>query len=232
MIDKISYELVKYISQNVSFVDKWAGLVRPLRKKVQTADKVFPVAINTPTNCDLSDYMALVPDRDKKSIVYVEMITQPTIDTDKSYKFMSAQLRLVVWYNLDLITSGSYISEDVLADQILDWIPRRLPDASFIGVKQVHFLITGLVYGTDIVSQYTYNEIKTQFATHPYGIFGVNLDVWYVSTHCQTPVDVSGTCITGKGGVTISDLYPATNYAMPDGEYLSTPEGEFMVEET
>ncbi len=70
-------------------------------------------------------------------------------------------------------------------------------------------------------------------ATHPYGIFAVNLDTWYVSTHCQTPIVTEEGCITGKGGHETSDIYPDTDYSnMPDGDYLSTIEGDFIVEET
>jgi len=222
MIDKIAYELVNYLASNVAFIDRWAGLVKPMRKKVQNVDKVFPVAINTPSNCDQSDYTALVPDSAKKSVVYVEQIGDLQIDAvSRRIKNVSAQLRLVVWYNLDLITSGDYISADVLADQIMDWLPRRLPDSSFIGIKQVHFLQTGVVYGSDIVSAYTYNEIKTQFNTHPYGLFAVDLDVWYVAVACQAPLDPDGNCITGKGNHKTSTLYP---YPVIDPNYPPIPE--------
>ncbi len=137
------------------------------------------------------------------------MISPPTVDSNRSYKMLSAQLRLIVWYNLDLITAGEYISEDVLTDQVLDWIPKRMADSLFVGVKQVHFIVTGVQYGTDIVSQYTYNEIKTQFATHPYGMFAVNLDVWYINTHCQIPIATEDGCITGTGDHETSTEYPA-----------------------
>lgn len=200
MIDKISYELVKYLSEKVDFVDKWAGLVKPMRKRVQTADKVFPVAINTPTTCSQDDYMALVPDSGKKSVVYVEKLSDPIIEMpNKRYKHVSATIRLVVWYNLDKITKGAYVSSDILTDEMLGAIPRMLPDSLFNGAKQVHFLPTGIIYGADIVSQYTFNEAKTQFNTHPYGIFAIDMDIWYIGTHCQSPLTPETGCVTGKG---------------------------------
>lgn len=206
MIDKIAYEIVKNLATNVVFFDKWAGLVKPMRKMVQKTEKVFPVAINTPSNCDQSDYTALVPDNSKRSIAYIEQIQAPTVEVMRhNSKQMTAKLRLVVWYNLDLIISGSYVSEDILVDQVLDWLPRRMPDSLFNGAKQVHLLPEGVVYGTDIVSQYTYNEVKSQFGTHPYGMFGIDLDVWYISTHCQFPIGNEGECVTGKGN---HETYP------------------------
>jgi hypothetical protein len=210
MIDKIAYELVNHIASKVEYIDRWAGLVKPMRKKVQNTDKVFPVAINTPSNCEQSDYMALVPDSSKKSIVYVEQIGNLAVEMpNKRYKSVSGVLRLVVWYNLDLLTQGEYISTDVLVDEMLRNIPLRLADSSFIGVKQVHFIPTGVIYGADIVSAYTYNEIKTQFNTHPYGIFAVDLDVWYISTPCQIPISPLAGCVTGVGNHETSTDYPA-----------------------
>jgi len=207
MIDKIAYEIVKDLSTKVNFMDKWAGLVRPMRKKVQNADKVFPVAINTPSACSVSDYMDLVPDSTKRSIVYVEMIGNPVVDVVRHHsKQLSANLRLVVWYNLDLITEGQYVSEDILLDDIMDSLPASLSDSLFNGAQNVHFQITGIVYGTEIVSQYTYNEIKTQFGIHPYGMFAVDLDVWWIAVHCQPDIGITEGCVTGKGGHTDYDL--------------------------
>jgi hypothetical protein len=207
MIDKISYELVNYLASKVEFIDKWAGLVKPMHKKVQTEDKVFPVAINTPVNCNQSDYMALVPDSSKSSIVYVEKQGDLTvISSTSNYEQINTTLQLVVWYNLDRITEGDYISEDVLVDRILDWLPKRLADNLFVGCKQVHFEPINILYGTDIVSKYTYNEIKTQFGIHPYGIFAIDIDCWYVATHCSKAITPIVGCMSGKGNHETPDI--------------------------
>ena len=200
MIDKIAYEIVKSLSVNVDYVDRWTGLVRPMRKRVQNIEKVFPVAINTPENCNQSDYKALVPDNSKRSVVYVEKLGNPTVEMfRRHYKNMAAQLRIVCWYNLDMITEGAYVSEDVLVDKMLEKLPSRLSDSLFSGVSQVHIQPTSILYGAEIVSQYTYNEIKSQFVTHPYGIFAIDLDVWYISTHCQAGLGLNEGCVTGNG---------------------------------
>ena len=222
MIDKIAYELVKSISTNVGFIDKWAGLVKPMRKMVQKTEKVFPVAISTPSNCDQSDYTALVPDDTKRSVAYIEMIQSPTVDVIRhGSRQLSAQLRLVVWYNLDRITAGKYVSEDMLVDQIFRSLPRRLNNSLFNGASQVHVMSTGVTYGAEVVSQYTYNEVKSQFVTHPYGIFAIDLDVWYITTYCQSPFDIEAGCTTGKGN---HKTYPTA----PDGAIL-TEDGLFYL---
>jgi hypothetical protein len=200
MIDKIAYEIVNSLATNVAFFDKWAGLVKPMRKMVQKKEKVFPVSINTPSTCDTSDYTALVPDSSKRSVAYIEVIQPPDVEVIRhNSKQMTAKLRLVVWYNLDMITQGAYVSEDVLVDQVLDWMPKRLADSLFNGAIQVHIAVEGILYGTELVSQYTYQEVKTQFGTHPYGMFGVDLDVWYIAVHCQHPIPNEEGCVTGKG---------------------------------
>lgn len=200
MIDKISYEIVKAVAAGINFDDKWAGLTKPMRKQVASAEKIFPVAINTPTTCDQSDYTALVPDSTKKSVMFIEKIGNPVVDIYRTnYKHISQTIRLVVWYNLDLITEGKYISEDVLTDQVLDHLPKRLSDSLFDGAKQVHILPTGIIYGTEIFNAYTFNEIKTQFGIFPYGVFAVDLDVWYIQTHCQDKLDIGEGCMSGVG---------------------------------
>lgn len=200
MIDKIAYELVKAVAAAINFDDKWAGLVRPLQKKVQNADKIFPVAINTPATCDQNDYTALVPDSTKKSIMYIEKKGNQEVTLDrKSYQYVTVPLQLVLWYNLDLITKGEYISEDVLADKILEVLPNKLSDSLFNGVKQVRIFPTAITYGSEVVSQYTYNEIKTQFCMLPYGFLAIDIEVTYISTHCQRDLTISTGCVTGVG---------------------------------
>lgn len=204
MIDLIAKQLSNYLNQNVTWVDRYAGLVKPMRKKVGNEDKVFPVAINTPSTCDVSDYMSLVPDNTKSSILYIEKMGDVSIEqTAHGYSHRAVPLRIVVWYNLDKITEGKYISEDTLIDDVMNVLPRSLPDYLFTGcgVKRVHFAPTGVVIGTDIVAQYTYNEIKTQFGIHPFGIFAIDVDCWYIAVHCKRPYSAEDGCETGKGNV-------------------------------
>lgn len=232
MIDKISYELVNYLATNVEFIDKWAGLVKPMRKKVQTEDKIFPVAINTPVNCNQSDYMALVPDSSKRSIVYVEKQgdLEVTLSTN-NYEQINATLRIVVWYNLDKITQSEYISEDILVDKILDWLPKRLNDNLFVGAKQVHFEPINIIYGTEIVSKYTYNEIKTQFGIHPYGIFAIDVDCWYITTHCSRAIVPADGCVTGKGNHEASDEEEEIPLTI-DTELITVDSTEIKIDQT
>lgn len=233
MIDKIAYEIVKNLSTKVNFFDSWAGLVKPMRKMVQKTEKVFPVSINTPSTCDQSDYTALVPDSKKRSIAYIEMVQSPTVDIMRhGSRQMSAQLRLVVWYNLDLITAGAYVSDDIVLDQILKSIPHTLSDSLFSGASKVHLMATGISYGADIVSMYTYNEVKNQFVTHPYGICAIDLDVWYITTHCQNPLDISAGCTTGKGNHKTYSTDPDGAILTEDGLfYLLTEDGLFYLKQ-
>lgn len=231
MIDKIAYEIVKNLSANVNFFDKWAGLVRPMRKKVQNVDKTFPVAINTPSNCSQSDYVSLVPDSSKKSIVYIEMVNAPVVDVQRHHsKQMSATLRLVVWYNLDLITAGQYVSEDILVDQVMDFMPNMLSNTLVNGAQSIHIQPNTIIYGTEIVSQYTYEEIKSQFGTHPYGIFAIDLDVWWIAVHCQPSIGVETGCVTGKGNHAEYDL--KTDLFTVDNGIITADNGEITVDQT
>lgn len=201
MIDKIAFELSNYIASNLTFIDKWAGLVKPLKKTVQGVDKVFPVAINTPSNCLTDDYTALTPDSSKKCIIYIEKAGNQSYENiSTNNKIASVGLRLVVWYNLDKLLESKYVSEDTILQQFYEVLPRRLPNNLFSGaVKQVHIMPLSDEYGASVASQYTYNESKTQYATFPYGFFAIDLDVWYVPVYCHPDLNILDGCMTGIG---------------------------------
>ena len=202
MIDKIAYEIAKSISTTLSFSDKWAGLTKPLRKKVRDRDTVFPVAINTISSCSQSDYTALTPDNTKKSVLYIENTGDVALDIStlsQGKELVTTTLRVVCWYNLDMITQGAYISEDYIVNEVYKNIPKTLPDSMFDNVKSVHISPLRVVYGSDIFSQYTYDEIKTQYGLHPYGYFAIDIEVWYVILTCLDDINPLTGCKTGMG---------------------------------
>jgi hypothetical protein len=185
MISEIANQLVASLLTSVQFVDKVAGLVVPMKKSVNKIEKVFPVAINTPTDCDTSVYIDLVPNSKRTSIIYCEQIGDISFDTPRpNYWILSATLRLVCWYNLDRITEGQFIDEGVVANNVLSQLPKRLPDSLFTYVRSVMLSTARVVTGSDIFSKYTYDEVRTQFMTFPYGAFAIDIDVQYVMNKC------------------------------------------------
>lgn len=185
MISEIAKELVNVLFTDVLFVDKVAGLVMPMKKMVNKVEKIFPVEVRTQTTCDLSDFTDLVPDSTKKCIVYCEKLTDiQFVEYKPSYFINTADLRLVVWYNLDRITEGVYIDEGILANNILANLPKRLSDSLFTYVRKVMISPIRVVTGNEIFTKYSYDEVRTQFMTFPYGAFAIDVNVQYVMNTC------------------------------------------------
>lgn len=211
MISEIAKELVNVLIANVPFVDKVAGLVMPIKKSVNKIEKVFPVEVRTHTTCDSSDFSDLVPDSTKKCIIYCEKLTEiEFIQYRPNYWINSADMRLVVWYNLNMITEGEYIDEGILANNILLNLPKRLSDTLFTYVRKVMISPIRIVTGNEIFSKYTYDEIRTQFMTFPYGAFAIDVNVQYVMNTC------------------VSELIPVSKCGFP--EYVAPQQFDYELD--
>lgn len=185
MINEIAYELVKDLAGKLQFADKWAGLVVPMRKMDGKIERIIPAAMPNLDNCDNSDYIDLIPDSTKTSIMYVERIGDIELEPiNKNYWMASANLRFVLWYNLNRITEGNYVDEGVIASNLLSWFPRSLHDDLFTYVKSVNIFVEGAITGAEIFQKYTYEEVKNQFVTHPYGAVAININVKYTLNRC------------------------------------------------
>ena len=185
MITEIAYQLAKQIATDLSFADKWAGLVFPLKKLVENIEKTFPASMNIDGVCDDSDMIDLVPNSDKKSILYLEKIGNIEFtQISKGYYLADANLLLVCWYNLDKINSGVYLDEGVIATNVLTCIPRTIDNALLTYSKSVNINPVNMTSGAELLSKYTYAEAKTQYATFPYGVIGIQLNIQYVQNKC------------------------------------------------
>jgi hypothetical protein len=148
MIKEIAYELIKSLANSVSFIDKWVGLVAPMRKLVDKKEKVFPVHINLDRSCDYSDYTSLVPDSTKTSICYCEKLDDTTFEPLTNNVWLcSVRLRIVLWYNLDRINGGVNMDEGIIAGVLLANIPRTLTNSLFTYVKNVNIYVEGITIG-------------------------------------------------------------------------------------
>jgi len=195
MISEIAYQLVKYLSTKIDFMDKWAGLVVPMRKMDGKVEKIFPASMLNLDNCDNSDYVDLIPDSKKTSICYVEKIGNPEIlEIHKNYSLVSANIRLILWYNLNRISEGNFIDEGVVAANLFSQIPKTLSNNLFTYVANVNLFPSGFVTGAEMFIRYTYEEVKNQFITHPYGAVGIDINVQYTVSNCVTMIDPALKC--------------------------------------
>ena len=195
MISEIAYQLVKYLAGEVTYIDKWAGLVMPMKVMVNKVEKIMPAFINAKDTCNVSDYKDLVPDSTKKSICYCEKVVDPVLESLNVNNFLvTAELRVILWYNLNLVHNGDYLDEGVMAYNILSHVPRRLPDSLFAYTKNVHFYPINTLSGAELFSKYTYDEVKSQFVTFPYGAIAVNINVQYTMNKCAADLAPESAC--------------------------------------
>ena len=185
MISEIAYQLISHIAGHLQFTDKWAGLVVPMKKSVNKIEKILPVSMPNPDRCDESDYMDLVPDSTKTSIMYCERIGEVALDMiRKEYYIASADLRVVLWYNLNRMTEGLFVDEGIVASNLIAAIPKRLADNLFTYVTRVNIYPSTVTTGAEIFNKYTYDEVRTQFVTFPYGAVAVDVNIQYVINKC------------------------------------------------
>jgi len=195
MISEIAYQLVKSVVNSVTFIDKWGGLVMPMKKSVNKIEKVLPVFVNSKDTCNVSDLMDLVPDSTKKSICYCEKITDVRLEYLNANTFLAnADLRVILWYNLNLTHNGDYLDEGVLAHNIISNLPNRLSNTLFAYCKNVHIYPIGSTSGADLFSKYSYDEVRTQFVTFPYGAIAIDVNVQYTINSCAADLTPESAC--------------------------------------
>jgi hypothetical protein len=221
MITNIAYELIKDISTRISYIDKWAGLVVPMKQNIAGIVKVIPVAIQTPTTCDVSDYMDLVPDSTKMSICYCEKLGEPMLEPRAGFFISTQNLRIILWYNLNRMTAGQYLDEGVITANIISQIPKVLSNSLFTNVKNVRISVISNSSGADLFNKYTYNEVKDQFVTFPYGAISVDVSAMYTLSLCDAILDPTVGCEAGAGNHTdyiMQELtiYSANTFTVPE----------------
>ena len=201
MIRKIVSEILPYL-EALNFSETVAGCVTTLSVNRPTKDnkvivKKYPVYINENKDvCDNSDYIALVPNSDKKSIIYFEEngIRAETINNNMIE--VTASVKLIFWCNLPRINSTLKFAE-LLKLNIIKVIPDSIPNLfpySFIRIAY-----TGEdVKSVSVFSKYTYNEEEKQYLIYPFDYFALNYDIkFYMGKNCVEDIVINpGTCLT------------------------------------
>ena len=203
MIDIICKELTSELGNRVLFTDVLGGLVTPIQVTDNGKPKTIPVSVNEKTVCNPSDFNSLLPDSKKKSIIFCEKVGNVDLTPLGTQCYIAeSKVKLTVWYNLNLINEGKYISEDIVASNIVSQIPTKLSDTLFTHVKNVHIFVDSV--GGEPFAGYTMEESRTQYKTFPYGAFVVNLSISYVLNKCATTIVPSAGCNNsgGTGGGT------------------------------
>jgi hypothetical protein len=181
MIHRIADKILENLVY-LPFIDQYTGVVKVAKIISGDTVKTFPIACNTPTDCDPNKLKALVPNSTKRSILYFEdMGTQQTELVNGGYRFQ-ATLRLVCWINYKKI-SGALCDTSLIATNILKYLPTRL--GNFDEFIDVWVEVSSQDPAENVFDRYNYNEERNQFMTYPYDVVAFTLKAtWKVLTAC------------------------------------------------
>ncbi len=191
MLHKIVDNLITNFS--FSFQDTVAGIAQPVKKNIAKVQKTFPVYYKDVLEaCETDNLQQLVPDGTKKSIIYFEVINQPTVTTPhKEFNEFTATIRLVCWVNYKKI--ADIHDPSTIVANILDGFPQQLAKIDFIAGIRFSFL--NQVDKSILFTPYTYKEAETQFMTYPYDAFGLDFEVLFrIGRGCSEEIIIAEQC--------------------------------------
>jgi len=190
MTGKIAQLLLSQFS-TLNWVDKTAGVVKPLRVKIKGGEeKIYPVALNTSEDaCDTSTYTDLVPDSSKMSILYFEDEGSDVIESGCKYTDIECSLKLVCWLNLPKINADYTDALNIKLD-LINNIPAHIANTDW--VTKIRVMFEGEEpKSAAIFSEYTYDEAEHQYLIYPYDFFALNYRVKFsipMSSECLTAI--------------------------------------------
>ena len=171
-------EILKCRIENMSFVDKVAGLVMPVTANIDGGLKIFPVAANSNHNdCITGQYNDLMPNSRYKSVMYFEDLGIEFGTRNGDIQEFRSRLKLVAWLNLARIMdencpdSGSICAVLETINALNQKIQNYAPVLSLaVDINQV-------TRDKSIFSEYTYDEKYSQYLFYPYDFFAITITV-------------------------------------------------------
>jgi hypothetical protein len=168
--------------QNAGFewVDKTAGLVRPITFVKGKTSRTLPIAANVsdPLNCTDDVIQALLPEEKYKSVLFIEGDVYPELVKSPIGDSYRSKLRIVVWLNCSKLGGGAGCG-DFAAKAITELLqnPRKYDADPLKSIK--HKVVGGLTRGKDIFGKYTLSEEKSMFLHFPFDFFSLDVETEY-----------------------------------------------------
>jgi len=119
MLYKVARKLATTYLDTLSFADRTGGLVRVMHDH-RVAEKTYPMEVNQDKVVhDEQTMRRLVPNSDLTSVMYWEQVGSPTIVEDHNEWYgVEATLKLVCWYNYQLVDPDLYDPAYLVAEVI------------------------------------------------------------------------------------------------------------------
>lgn len=203
MNEKIA-NILKGKIQNLAFVDKIAGLVRPVKIEILDKEnkrilKTYPIATDISSEqCIEGKYKDLIPDSKYKSIIYFEDNGSQITYRDHRWVGFNSRLTLVGWLNLSKLMNCTHFTGST---EVILSIISSLPEVPFSDdiFREIRITaISEVIKTSAIFGKYTYNEIITQYLLYPFDYFALNLSIDYkINLSCveQFNVETCNNCL-------------------------------------
>jgi hypothetical protein len=178
----------------LSYADLVGGLVVPLKTKKSDVEKTVPAykRLHLRDECDEGDYVYMIPNDKKKSVIFVEHVSDRIVDVPtERWQDVEYMLNVVCWYNFhatdrDVINSLPYQAEMVsLFNKRAQNITYTSPTTG--RVNRYYGVVVEPVNGVrreQVWSRYTLPELKSQYGMYPYDYFAIQFRV-----SCREVVD-------------------------------------------
>lgn len=178
-------DIVLGLIQDINWMDKYAGLVRPVTitqpSPTGVIRKTFPVACSVSAeSCTNDTYTDLVPNTNYNSVVYFEDGGLQVSGRDSRYINCISNLNLIGWLNgKKLGYNGCGIASIAVLSIIKTLTPNFEPFNSGSFVKIRINAISEDPKNPNIFTRYSYDESTNQYLMYPYDYFRLNLQVTF-----------------------------------------------------
>lgn len=191
-------EEIKSGLSTLPFADLVAGLAKTVVRNVNTADgrvlpKRFPVYENDQKGaCSTGDYVDLVPNTNRESILYFQDLGNTQVNQDGRYTYMESRVRCVCWVNLKKI-NANYTDTDLIQNVLMSSIPTTV---TYPGVCKVNITsLSPVVKDATIFSGFDYSEAENQYLMYPYDYFAFDFVIqWAFPYNCRNLIKDPSPC--------------------------------------
>lgn len=189
---------------DLPFVDKYAGIVKPVVMVQNKVRKTFPAATRllisecAEVDGNSSVYTDLCPDSRYKSLLYLEDRGTRFVRSEGARYFWETSFDLVCWLNMPRLGFEGLKYSAIAINGIISKFPRTPFNSgifSRINIKPVG----QAPIGQSPFSQYSYDEAVTQLLMYPYDYFVLSLSVEFcVNKGCisETAISDPASCLT------------------------------------
>lgn len=171
------YELLKkQVQQNTAFLNVYGRAKK--QKKNEVTTNSFGTKLTKIIEFPLYDGIPLVPNANKKDLVFFERVGNVRDISDSYYSVLEEDFKVIVWLNKDTFdVSGKTYNGDI--DIIVKELNRAL-----ISNKNSYILSIEFENATDenVFSSYTFSDAENAMTIEPFSAFELNYKIKYLAS--------------------------------------------------